>query len=232
MKFGLWDDVVEQRDGRDVVVPSGATVVDVIQRLSDGETPAGLANATLLTPRQFVGLLAYVALGDGEPGSTPSLVQSRPSRPELEAALSEPGIDGLFPKASRPTRLALSAGLLQMFEFWDASHQAAQEADDLGESHVSAYWHGIAHRREPDPGNASYWFRRVGKHGVFGPLGRAASEIEREHSGSQVLGLKGGWDPYAFIRFCGESRTGQDGLARLVQRAEMALLLEASIPGG
>ena len=61
-------------------------------------------------------------------------------------------------------RLALAAGLLQIHDFWDASHEAAQEADDLGERDFSAYWHGIAHRREPDAGNASYWFRRVGRH--------------------------------------------------------------------
>ena len=83
----------------------------------------------------------------------------------------------MFPSVPHPKRLALAAGLLQMHDFWDASHDAAQQADDRGERGTSAYWHGIAHRREPDASNAAYWFRRVGRHAVFVPLAEAARPL-------------------------------------------------------
>ena len=89
----------------------------------------------------------------------------KPPMPGSPAARcpSPPG-SRCFPGTPHRPRLALAAGLLQIHDFWDASHDAAQRADDQGEREFSAYWHGIAHRREPDAGNAAYWFRRVGRH--------------------------------------------------------------------
>ena len=112
-----------------------------------------------------------------EPG--PALVQQRPGASPCSASLSEQALAKLFPGASRPIVLALSAGLLQIHDFWDASHVAAQEADDLGEARFSAYWHGIAHRREPDAGNAAYWFRRVGRHAHLAGPGRGGQADPR-----------------------------------------------------
>jgi hypothetical protein len=63
--------------------------------------------------------------------------------------------------ASKPDCLNLSAALLQIFDFWEESHQCAQSAEDEGEKQISAHWHAICHRREPDPGNANYWWARV-----------------------------------------------------------------------
>ena len=118
----------------------------------------------------------------------PKLVQGRPRRPKLVAAVSEPVLARLFPKASRSARLALSAGLLQILDAWDASHDAAQEAEDLGERRFSAYWHGVAHRREPDAGNASYWFRRVGRHPLFPTLAESAEPLSTESTRRVVAG--------------------------------------------
>ena len=92
-------------------------------------------------------------------------------------SLSESAWVAVFPSMPHRTRLNLAAGLLQIHDFWDASHDAAQRADDLGERDFSAYWHGITHRREPDAGNAAYWFRRVGKHAVFKPLAEAGKAL-------------------------------------------------------
>jgi hypothetical protein len=139
----------------------------------------------------------------------------------------------VFPSATSPSRLALAAGLLQVCDFWDASHEAAQKADDLGERDYSPYWHGIAHRREPDPGNAAYWFRRVGRHPVFTPLAAAARPLLDEHGDSGLAGrliASGAWNPSAMIQLCTEARPGTpvETLARQLQRLEMWLLLEAT----
>jgi hypothetical protein len=166
-------------------------------------------------------------------------LQQPPPRPRLKSALSEPAIARLLPGASHPARLALAAGLLQIHDFWDSSHQAAQAADDLGELHFSAYWHGICHRREPDAGNAAYWFRRVGRHPLFASLSQSARPLLDQHGDDRLTSLlldKGGWNSKAMIDLCTESRPGtsQATLARRLQRLEMQLLFDATaavVPG-
>lgn len=206
-----------------------ARAVEVVDRLEAGEGPAAVANAMDLGPAALVALIAREALGaEGDLG--PSLVQAAPRRPRLAASLSEPALSALFPQATRPRRLALAAGLWQVHDFWDLSHQAAQEADDLGESETSAYWHGIAHRREPDAGNASYWFRRVGRHPVFDTLARRAAALADGAGGVARLTPGGAWDPFAFIEFCTRARGDDVPRARRLQREEMLVLLAATVP--
>ncbi|MEQ1954180.1 hypothetical protein [Mesorhizobium sp. CN2-181] len=41
---------------------------------------------------------------------------------------------------------------------WDKAHECAQERDDGAGMHVHAY----LHRKEGDPSNAGYWYRRAG----------------------------------------------------------------------
>jgi hypothetical protein len=215
-------DRVEIRDGVPVLGSFGAKVAEVVDRL-ENENFAEIR----LEPADLVAAIAFDAL---EPDG-PSLVQARPRRPKLLAALSQSGVPSLYTQSSQSARLALAAGLLQIHDFWDASHEAAQQADDLGERSVSAYWHGIAHRREPDPGNASYWFRRVGPHPLFPVLAEQARPLLEPSQAARLLpGDR--WDPFAFLTFANPRQADAStiSLARALQRLEMRLLLEASIP--
>lgn len=209
----------------------GRAVSDLLRQLESGERPGAVIAPGAVTPADVVAALAHDALGAGD-SAGPPLVRAAPPRPRLERVLSEPSWAEVFPRADRRSRLALAAGLLQVCDFWDASHEAAQEADDLGEREFSAYWHGIAHRREPDAGNAAYWFRRVGRHPLFPALGQAARPLLDEHADAGLASrlLSGGWDAMAMIDLCTQAGPGRarEDLARRLQRLEMWLLLEAT----
>jgi hypothetical protein len=222
-------DRVEMQGGGPVLRAACVAVAEVVSRVESGEALDRVAAGLGLGPIDVIAALAHAALGpEGSEG--PTLIQARPPRPALAAAVSDATLGKLLPGSPRPQRLALAAGLLQMLDAWDASHTAAQEADDLGDCSVSPYWHGIAHRREPDAGNASYWFRRAGRHAIFPALAQAARPILDAH-GDAAPGdrlIRGGsWDPFAFIDYCTTARAGtpSERLARRLQRLEMALLL-------
>lgn len=229
---GLWERV-KIHGGVPVVGPDEVGLRAILERLDAGEEPAAVAEAFRLGAADLISALGHDALGDDGSNGLP-LIRSRPRHPRRLAALEESGWGRLLPGSTRHARLALAAGLIQIHDAWEASHEAAQQADDLGERRVSSYWHGIAHRREPDSGNASYWFRRVGRHPVFTPLATAAAPLLEEH-GDRALVQKlipgGAWNPFAFIDVCGDGRprAGPEDLARKLQRLEMVLLLEATV---
>ena len=225
-------DRIAEGPGGAALKGSGVAVDDLLRRLVGGEAPAAVAGASDLGAIDLIAAVAFAALGDPE---GPALEHDRPSRPKLAKALTDDALGALLPHAARPARLALAAGLLQVHDFWEASHEAAQEADDLGEVRTAAFWHGVAHRREPDPGNAAYWFRRVGKHPLFERLGERAGELIRGHDGpvpadAERLIRGGAWDPMAMIELCRAARPGSpaEALARRLQRLELAALLGAS----
>lgn len=198
-----------------------------------GKSIEAVVRESAISPREAVLALGEAGLEGGGPGR-PALVQQDPRNPRLRDALSERSLARLFPGVSQPKLLALSAGLLLIHDFWDASHEAAQRADDLGERATSPYWHGIAHRREPDPGNASYWFRRVGRHPIFPELAASARALIAEHPEAEAAGRRlsaNPWDPYAMIDVCTGAKPGSpvEALAIAIQRVEMRLLLEATL---
>jgi hypothetical protein len=187
-----------------------------------------------MSPPEFATGLGAVVLDSDDPSDWPSLTQARPRRPWLAGALGEETWAEAFPRSGRPARLALAAALLQIHDFWDASHEAAQQADDLGERGYSVYWHGIAHRREPDAGNAAYWFRRVGRHSFFARLADEARPLVAVEDAAPVAASllpRGSWDPFAFIDFCTNAAPGSDRwrLAQRLQRLEMRGLLEETV---
>ncbi len=233
MSLSLWDTVVTIRDGVGVIGPQDVPASTVADQLEAGSAPAEVARELGLTPRAFIAALAFDALGDDHDPVGPPLVQGAPRRPGLELALSDAALAGLFPEAGRPARLALVAGLFQLFDHWDAGHNAAQRAEDQGESAVSGYWHGIAHRREPDSANATYWFRRVGRHPVSEPVAAAVRPVlEPRPALAARLAPRGLWEPNAFSEYCTSPRGCDEPMARRLQRIEMAVLLDASIPVG
>jgi hypothetical protein len=204
---------------------AGRDLIAIAQAIESGAGLGGEASS----------VIAAIALGGLGCDLAPPLIQAKPTRPGLLRAASESTLANMLPNATRPHVLVLSAGLLQILDDWDASHKAAQLADDLGEPEFAAYWHAIAHRREPDPGNASYWFRRVGAHCVFKPLAESVRPMLEADGNEPILGrlVAGGiWDPMAFIRYCGEAAkqpgSTQERLARRIQRVEMLLLLDAT----
>jgi hypothetical protein len=107
------------------------------------------------------------------------------------------------------------AGLYLYFGCWSEAHELADNGTTDG-----AYWHGIIHRQEPDPGNSAYWFRQTGRHPVFPALRDRASKIGIDFGAE--------WDPFAFIDYCGRARSGseEERKAREVQRAEWQLLFD------
>lgn len=94
---------------------------------------------------------------------------------------------------------AVRAGLLLAADAWHEAHEVAQELNTV----EGSYWHGIVHRREPDAGNATYWFRRVGTHPIFARLGEWDSRLPAP--AKQIfdkLVPSGTWDPFTFIDVC------------------------------
>ncbi|GHC00722.1 hypothetical protein [Cerasicoccus arenae] len=61
---------------------------------------------------------------------------------------------------------ACLCGVLLRLDFLEDSHVISQQV----ETPTGSFWHGIMHRREPDYGNAKYWFRHVGTHSVIDQL--------------------------------------------------------------
>jgi hypothetical protein len=155
-----------------------------------------------------------------------------------------------LPRDSRVGRMALLAGLLTQHDHFDAAHTAAQAIEGDGQPAWGDHWHAILHRREPDYGNARYWYRHVGKSPVFARLGEwvarvgtarftLASDVDRTAEiavWSHRLVRDGVWQPYAMIDLCEAcaARAVDDPLVRFaaaVQAREMSLLLEAILGG-
>ncbi|MEO1994432.1 MAG: hypothetical protein ABGZ17_04070 [Planctomycetaceae bacterium] len=130
--------------------------------------------------------------------------------------------------------MAWQAGLLQIHDYLDESHQFSQSIEGRGRFHDGDYWHAIMHRREPDFSNSKYWFRRVGPHPVFDRLRPVAAELlavaEPPQVGKWHSTLCGSsWDPLAFVDLCQHALSTQDqrliSVAQQIQYVEMELLL-------
>jgi len=164
-------------------------------------------------------ILKYTNL-EGGPASTISLSGENPIESKVLAALLGTPFGELFAGSRSPT--GIEAGMWLYYSQLERSHAVSQQLL----TSEGSFWHGIMHRREPDPSNAAYWFRRVGKHPIYPALAEEAGKILGERWGI-------GWDPYRFIDFCEEARL-QPGSqiekqAIAIQLAEWQLLMQYCI---
>ena len=177
-------------------------------------------------PKSYVPQVAALlqAAGLNELGPGKPVADQRPAL----AALSPEAIVAPHKLADREMAMAGIAGLWLRFDFLDESHTISQDI----ETTTGSYWHGILHRREPDFGNAKYWFRRVGRHPVFEPLSAAARELAgKAAAGDAARELAGAddWDPMAFVDLCqqaGDKPSPLTEVCQQIQRREWELLFE------
>jgi hypothetical protein len=159
----------------------------------------------------------------GNGGRVMPLAEGACCSDEARQRIRNAKLEDLFASARAP-RGSL-AGLYLYFSCRDEAHEIAQ-ADTTAEG---SYWHAIVHRQEPDAGNSSYWFHRVGKHPVFPALLEQARAIEAEHPKAKI-NLSGAWDPIAFIAVCERARRQPDSelehVALEIQCAEWQLLFD------
>jgi len=172
------------------------------------------------------------------PPALPSLVPSDRTAPAwLQAAVDQCG--GLLgaPVQSKVDLVALQAGVLQMIGDLTASHEHSQSIEGRGRQRAGDYWHAINHRREPDDGNAKYWFRQVGNHPLLAELGQIVPALVEGFSPAvreQGLSLaeKGRLDPFRFVDLASQARRRKDAelttFAERLQWIEMVHLLAST----
>jgi len=167
----------------------------------------------------------------------PTLCPAHPARDFgwICDAVEQLDVTNLVPAVQSESDVAaLKAGLLQVNDFLDASHEFSQSVQGGGVHSAGDYWHAIMHRREPDYSNAKYWFRRVGRHPIFPELAEYAETLFqsspeiRSRWGDRLIG-GGEYDPFAFVDLC-QSAAGSNSddlttFARQLQWWEMLLLL-------
>ena len=169
---------------------------------------------------QFVKFKAVIATADA-PQLGPQRRAGTATEEELAHRLTEFFASERI--SSRLQPLLRSAALL-WHDHLDPSHTISQGI----ETPEGSWLHGIMHRREPDYGNAKYWFQRVGRHEAFPKLAERATDLLSECGDSFFE--EGKWDPSAFIDECEAAGQGNDeevnAVLCAIQAAEFDVLVE------
>ena len=140
--------------------------------------------------------------------------------------------DHLFRQTSLPA--ARQELLRCVVLLWHDHHEAAHEICQQIETPDGGWLHGLLHRREPDYGNARYWFRRVGTHPGFPTLAEKVAAFltsQGEDKLAAQLLPRGQWDSFAFVAACEQaaglsSSVTQCQCLRQIQAVEFEVLLE------
>jgi len=155
-------------------------------------------------PTRIAELLAVLPVAPLGPGIPEPSVRGK------LAALDDAALGGRI--ADRDSAACCRSGLWLAFNYLDDSHRISQDI----ETSTGSFWHAIMHRREPDPFNSKYWWRRVGPHAVLEQLRERAPEVGYSFTTAE-----------AFVDFCERVRdtnTPDEELAKRVQHLEWELL--------
>jgi len=150
------------------------------------------------------------------PSLGPETRQGRKSIAELDKMLATQFSGS---KLDANKRNLIRAVVLLWHDHLDEAHEIAQQ--DNG--HDGSLIHAIMHRREPDFGNAKYWYHRTGRHGVYPEFARRSAALpQSEQERDLVLRFtpKDEWDPFAFVDAVQRSRIDAPETGPFLQRAQ------------